>query len=238
MTQGYRANDYDSFAELYSAEGERNITNAYYSLPAMVALAGDVTGQRILDAGCGAGPLLARLRDRGADVAGFDSSAAMVDLARKSLGESVDLRVADLGDPLPYDDGSFDVVVSCLVLHYLQDWGPALTELRRVLLPGGRLIAAVQHPFVDYAIQDPRPNYHAATSWTEQWAFGDESFPMTFWRRPLSAMTDAFSAAGFRLSLISEPQPDPAARELFPDDFHDLSTKITFLFFVVDVPIS
>jgi hypothetical protein len=97
---------------------------------------------------------------------------------------------------------------------------------------------SLEHPFVDYAIQDPRPNYHAATSWTEEWTFGDESFPMTFWRRPLSAMSDAFSAAGFRLSLISEPQPDPAARELFRDDFHDLSTKITFLFFVVDVPIS
>ena len=49
-------------------------------------------------------------------------------------------------------------------------------------------------------------------------------------------MTDAFTAAGFRLSVISEPQPDPAARELFPDDFHDLSTKIGFLFFVVEVP--
>jgi hypothetical protein len=44
------------------------------------------------------------------------------------------------------------------------------------------------------------------------------------------------TTAGFRLSVISEPQPDPAARELFPDDFHDLSTKTCFLFFVVEVP--
>jgi predicted TPR repeat methyltransferase len=50
------------------------------------------------------------------------------------------------------------------------------------------------------------------------------------------AMTDAFTAAGFRLAGISEPQPDPAARELFPDGFHDLSTKPAFLFFVVEVP--
>ena len=57
---------------------------------------------------------------------------------------------------------------------------------------------------------------------------------MRFWRRPLHAMTDAFTAAGFRLATISEPQPDPAARERFPDEFHDLSTKITFLFFVVE----
>jgi hypothetical protein len=59
---------------------------------------------------------------------------------------------------------------------------------------------------------------------------------MRLWRKPLHAMTDAFTTAGFRLAIISEPQPDPAARELFPDDFHDLSSKTTFLFFVVKVP--
>jgi hypothetical protein len=59
---------------------------------------------------------------------------------------------------------------------------------------------------------------------------------MRFWRRTLHAMTDAFTTAGFRLAVISEPQPDPAARELFPDDFHDLSIRTTFLFFVVEVP--
>ncbi|CAI7978952.1 hypothetical protein FRAHR75_540041 [Frankia sp. Hr75.2] len=36
--------------------------------------------------------------------------------------------------------------------------------------------------------------------------------------------------------VISEPQPDPAARELFPDGFQDLSTNPNFLFFVVEVP--
>ncbi len=51
-------------------------------------------------------------------------------------------------------------------------------------------------------------------------------------------MTDAFTTAGFRMSVISEPQPDPAARDLFPDDFHALSTKPCFLFFVVEVPAS
>ena len=60
-----RANDYDGIAEAYSAENEANLVNAYYERPAMLALAGDVAGRRILDAGCGAGPLFAALRDRG-----------------------------------------------------------------------------------------------------------------------------------------------------------------------------
>jgi 2-polyprenyl-3-methyl-5-hydroxy-6-metoxy-1,4-benzoquinol methylase len=78
-----RANDYDSFAEEYAAENEGSLVNAYYSRPAILALAGDVTGRRILDAGCGAGPLFAALQDRGAIVSGFDASAGMLEQARR-----------------------------------------------------------------------------------------------------------------------------------------------------------
>ncbi|WP_434098690.1 hypothetical protein [Streptomyces mirabilis] len=49
-------------------------------------------------------------------------------------------------------------------------------------------------------------------------------------------MTGVFTTAGFRLAVISEPRPDPAARGLFPNDFHGLSTKTCFLIFVVEVP--
>ncbi|GAA3118607.1 class I SAM-dependent methyltransferase [Streptomyces rameus] len=231
-----RANDYDSFAEAYAADTENNLVNAYYARPAMLALAGDVAGRRVLDAGCGSGPLTAALRDRGAVVTGMDASAAMLALARRRLGDDAPLHLADLSGRLPFADGAFDDVVASLVLHYLEDWGPTLAEIRRVLRPGGRLIASVEHPFVAYTFEDPRPDYFATTSYTFDWTFNGRSFPMRFWRKPLHAMTDAFTTAGFRLAVISEPQPDPAARELFPDGFHDLSTKTTFLFFVVEVP--
>ncbi|MFS4092242.1 class I SAM-dependent methyltransferase [Streptomyces sp. AF1A] len=230
------ANDYDGFAEEYAAETENNLVNAYYARPAMLALAGNVAGRRILDAGCGSGSLSAALRDRGAVVTGIDVSAGMLALARRRLGDVVALHLADLRDPLPFDDGAFDDVVASLVLHYLEDWGPALAEIRRVLRPGGRLIASVDHPIVAYTIRDPRPDYFATTSYAFHWTFNGRSVPMRFWRRPLHAMVDAFTSAGYRLSAISEPQPDPAARELFPDGFHDLSTKPNFLFFVVEAP--
>jgi hypothetical protein len=63
-----RINDYDSFAEVYSAENEVSLANAYYERPATLALAGDVAGRRILDAGCGSGsrlPVFPVLRPRG-----------------------------------------------------------------------------------------------------------------------------------------------------------------------------
>ncbi|GHD19574.1 hypothetical protein GCM10007147_10570 [Nocardiopsis kunsanensis] len=152
-----QANDYDSFARAYAADNDNNLQNAYYERPAMVALAGQVSGRRILDAGCGAGPLSAALRDAGAHMSGIDASAQMLALARQRLGDQAELRVGDLSEPLPFADGAFDDVVASLVLHYLRDWGPTLAEMRRVLRPGGRLIASVQHPFADYAVQDPGP---------------------------------------------------------------------------------
>ncbi len=230
-----RVNDYDSLAEAYAAENETSLINAYYARPAILALAGDVTGRRILDAGCGAGPLFAALRDRGAILTGFDSSAGMLEQARRRLGDGADLQVADLGSPLPFPDGAFDDVIASLVLHYLEDWGPALTELRRVLTPGGRLIVAVDHPFAIHGIQRQagrETDYFATYNWTEEWTMGGQTAPMSFWNRPLHAMTDAFTAAGFRLSVISEPHPVPEARELFPELVAKPSF-LCFLFFVL-----
>jgi predicted TPR repeat methyltransferase len=77
------ANDYDSFAEAYAAETESNLINGYYTRPAVLDLAGDVAGRRMLDVGCGAGPLLVALRERGAVVTGVDSSTKMLELARR-----------------------------------------------------------------------------------------------------------------------------------------------------------
>ena len=230
-------NDYDSFAEAYAAENEASLHNGYYCRPAILELAGDVAGRRVLDAGCGSGPIASALRDRGAVVAGFDSSAGMLELARRRLGPGADLHLAGLASPLPFGDGTFDDVIAALVLHYLKDWTGPLAELRRVLRPGGRLIVAVDHPFaieLAHRAQGGKPGYFETRSWTEEWTYGGHSFPMTFWHRPLHAMSDAFTAAGFRIAVISEPHPVPAARELFPGDFEILDTFPSFLFFVLE----
>jgi SAM-dependent methyltransferase len=231
-----RAKDYDSLAEGYTAENETSLMNAYYERPATLELAGDVTGRRILDAGCGSGPLFAELRERGADVSGFDSSPGMVEQARRRLGDDADLRVVDLAGPLPYADDEFDDVIASLVLHYLRDWEPTLAEVRRVLKTGGRLIISVDHPFAINLLHrqaGPRPDYFATHNWTEEWTMGGQTAQLSFWNRPLHAMTDAFTAAGFRISVINEPHPVPAAREVYPDDFHILDTFPSFLFFVL-----
>jgi ubiquinone/menaquinone biosynthesis C-methylase UbiE len=229
------ANDYDSFAEAYAAETEANLINGYYTRPAILDLAGDVAGRRILDVGCGAGPVLVALRDRGAIVTGVDPSAKMLELARQRLGDGTALEQADLRYPLPFPGGAFDDVIACLVLHYLRDWTAPLAELRRVLAPGGRLIVAVNHPFV-YKLAHPDGDYFATREFSEDYTFSGQSAVLTYWHRPLHAVTGAFIDAGFRIAVMSEPPPAPEARELFPDDLAGFPSGsfLCFLFFVLE----
>ncbi|HEY2553424.1 MAG TPA: class I SAM-dependent methyltransferase [Streptosporangiaceae bacterium] len=227
-----RPNDYDAFARAYAADNEVNLSNAHYERPAVLALAGDVAGRRVLDAGCGSGVLTAALRDRGAEVTGIDSSAGLLDLARARLGPDLALLQADLASPLPFPDAAFDDVTASLVLHYLEDWQPTLLEFRRVLRQAGRLIVSTHHPFMDHKLARGE-DYFATYKITEEWTKGGQTAVMSFWHRPLHAMTEAFTAAGFGLSVISEPQPQDAARALFPDDFALFATEPRFLFFVL-----
>ena len=228
------ARDYDRFAEAYSAENESSLLNAHYERPAMLRLAGDVTGRRILDAGCGSGPLSEALRAQGAAVTGFDVSAGMVDLARRRLGDEADLHVADLGAPLPFTDAQFDDVAASLVLHYIEDWTAPLEELRRVLRPGGRLIASVNHPFV-HKMTHPEIDYFEVSQYSEDFRFNGEDAVLTMWHRPLHAMTDSFTSAGFRIAVVSEPPFDPdTPRELLPPGIGERTAFVCFLFFVLE----
>lgn len=231
-----KVDHYDSFADSYDTENTSSLLNAYYDRPAMLRLAGDVSGRRILDAGCGAGPLTAELRDRGALMTGFDGSPEMLRRARRRLGDDVPLHVADLAQPLPFADDAFDDVVCSLVLHYLEDWDAPLAELRRVLKPGGRLILSVNHPTVS-VVAYPEENYFAVRQHSEEYEFAGEPGVLTYWHRPLHAMFDAFIGAGFRVAVVSEPEPSPETpRELLPPRIAsgERTAFLSFLYFVLE----
>ena len=178
-------NDYDGFAEAYTASNDNNLVNAYYERPAMLALAGAVAGRRI------SRRLWFRSSVRGparpaSIVLGIDKSAEMVVLARRRLGADADLRVAELGSPLPFSDDTFDDVTASLVLHYLEDWRPALVELRRVLKLGGRLIVSCQPPFLREPVA-PRgpsqPDYFATYNYVVEWTADGRTALLRFWTR-------------------------------------------------------
>jgi hypothetical protein len=57
---------------------------------------------------------------------------------------------------------------------------------------------------------------------------------LAYWHRPLHAMTEAFTAAGFRTAVISGPFPAPEARDRFPDKIAAKPAFLSFLFFVLE----
>jgi SAM-dependent methyltransferase len=94
--------------------------------------AGLAPGDRALDVGCGPGVLLAELARRlGADrVAGVDPSEPFVEAARAAV-PGADVRIAS-AERLPFEDGAFDVVMSQLVVNFMDDAEKGVAEMRRV----------------------------------------------------------------------------------------------------------
>lgn len=95
---------------------------------------------RMLDIGCGNGALLNELSDRISKGSGVDLSTAILERARKLNEGNTHINFeAITGPQLPFEDNSFEVVTSLLSFRYL-DWDPLMEEIKRVLVPGGKLL--------------------------------------------------------------------------------------------------
>ncbi len=96
-------------------------------------------GDRALDLGCGAGEFTAALAEAGAEAIGADVAEAALARAR-ARNPGVEFRRVPFDGPLPFEDGSFDLVWSSEVIEHVADTARWLSEVRRVLVPGGRLL--------------------------------------------------------------------------------------------------
>ncbi|RFS82119.1 class I SAM-dependent methyltransferase [Actinomadura spongiicola] len=220
---------YERFAHEYAAHAEDNSHNALYDRPAVLGLAGDVAGLAVFDAACGPGLYARELLDRGARVTGCDVSPTFVDLARARCDGRADLRVHDLTEPLTWvPDGSADLVVFALALHYFDDRVTLLEEFRRILRPSGALVLSTEHPTMSwtrlggsYFTEEP----------VEESLSPDRDWPIRAWRRPLTSICAEFRAAGFFIDELLEPRPVPEMAERYPDDHAKLELLPAFLAF-------
>jgi ubiquinone/menaquinone biosynthesis C-methylase UbiE len=109
-------------------------------------------GAAVLDLGCGSGEISRACADAGFDVTGCDISPRMLRIASsRHSGERCRFVRADprLAPVLPFEDRRFDAVIASSMLEYVPDAGAQLREIRRVLKPGGWLLATVpdmRHP--------------------------------------------------------------------------------------------
>ena len=99
-------------------------------------------GERVLDLGCGAGRFVAALRAAGADAVGVELAEAALERARRNV-PGADLRLLEPDGSLPLGHGEIDLVWCSEVLEHVPDTVALLTEARRVLKRGGRLLVTV-----------------------------------------------------------------------------------------------
>lgn len=121
----------------------------YLNHPYILTLLGGLNcqGKKVLEIGCGAGSDLVHLARKGALVTGIDLSSKSVALARKHcrcFGVKAKLLSAD-AEHLPFKDNSFGVVYSMGVLHHTPGIQNAISEVYRVLEPGGEAIVMLYH---------------------------------------------------------------------------------------------
>ena len=211
----------------FADRATESIYNAYTDRPAMLELAGDLTGLRVLDVGCGAGHYAADLLARGAaGVVGLEGSESLLTAARERLGDSAELHQHDLEEPLTFlDDESFDVVVMALVYHHIDAREQLLAELRRVLRPGGRLLISTTHPAADWSWFGG--SYFAEERVEAKWSGGP--FTHSYWRMTLETFLAEVLGAGFALDRLVEPRATEAARQLDPHRYDKTHTTPFFL---------
>lgn len=120
----------------------------HYYLPALFdAISRQYANGKLLEVGCGIANDLVQYAKRGFQVTGIDLSKDSIELAIKHfslLGIKADLRNAD-AEELPFFDNSFDVVYSFGVLHHTTDTEKAISEVYRVLKPGGMAVIMLYH---------------------------------------------------------------------------------------------
>jgi SAM-dependent methyltransferase len=97
---------------------------------------------RILDYGCGAGQIVAALRERGLDAVGCDVFYEGGDASRRLSPDLVSSGVIHRmdGDRIPFDDRTFDLVINNQVMEHVVDLDRVLTEIARVITPGGAVL--------------------------------------------------------------------------------------------------
>jgi ubiquinone/menaquinone biosynthesis C-methylase UbiE len=122
---------YDAVVEPFNATLRRYV----------VKVAQPNEGMKVLEIGCGTGTNLELFADAGCEVAGVDLSPSMIELAKKKLADRADLRLGDASE-MPFEDDSFDLVVSFLTLHEMPTdvRSPVMNEMVRVAGTEGRLL--------------------------------------------------------------------------------------------------
>lgn len=173
--------------------------------------------QRVLEVGTGEGQVARAVAGaHGSSVVGIDPTVRQIEVAiARGGGPLYELASAD---SLPFGDASFDAVVCCLVFEHIDAVDAALSEVSRVLRPGGRFVFCLNHPllqtpesgWIDDQILDPPEQYWRIGPYLSEQATIEEVEKGVFIRfvhRPLGRYVNAMIDVGLTLERMIEPAP-------------------------------
>jgi SAM-dependent methyltransferase len=188
---------------------------------------------RVLDVGCGDGQVSRLAWKLGAElVVGVDPTHNQISVAHERGGGPAYVRGP--AAKLPFADAAFDAVVACLVFEHIDDVDEAITEVARVLRPGGRFCFFLNHPllqtpnsgWIDDQFLDPPEQYWRIGAYLVEDATIEEVDKDVFIRfvhRPLGRYVNALAANGLLIERMDEPAP-PAGFLARAEEYGDAST--------------
>lgn len=157
----WSSDNFDTWKNLYVSEYARG----FYVIDTLAKYAPGfrLEGARVLDIGCGDAGVLIAMAERGAEAAGIELDAESLERGRLRTEEhavQADLR-SGVAEALPWGDAAFDLVILDNVLEHVTDRLKTLTEINRVLKPGGLLYMVTPKPLAAYSLWND-PHYDLA----------------------------------------------------------------------------
>lgn len=181
----------------------------------MLNVCGNVSGQKILDLGCGDGRFSRILARQGAQVIGVDLCQAFIDYANanKAVPERETYQLCDVHDLSSIPAVSIDQVVSYVTLVEFADLDGVMAEVARVLKPGGRCVICNLHPIIladDHALKDAiqdKTLLDISHYFNERKTiFEIYGAQITSYHRTLSTYIQTFMRHGLSLTDLQEPR--------------------------------
>ena len=232
--------DNEVFFEGYKGIRDREVNaNTLFEIPALFSLLPDMTGLSVLDLGCGFGEHCMEFVKAGASkVVGIDISEKMLDVARKENADSkityLNLAMEDLGSI----DENFDLVISSLAFHYIEDFSGVVRRINEMLAPRGLFVFSQEHPLNTCHTTGERwtrdengkklhvniSNYCVETENESEW-FVDN---VKKYHRMFSTIINTLVEEGFSIEKVLEPYPDEKIIAEYPD-YSDNLHKPDFL---------
>ncbi|GLX69915.1 class I SAM-dependent methyltransferase [Paenibacillus glycanilyticus] len=215
---------FDKYSQMARSVGGLDAAGEWHALRPMLPSLKDT---RVLDLGCGYGWHCRYAREQGArSVLGMDISEKMIERAKSFNEDAAVTYIQAAIEDVVFEPGQFDVVISSLALHYVEDFEAVCRKIHDSLTPGGSFVLSMEHPvFTAVAAQDwhygpagerlhwPVDRYQDEGMRVARFLDSD----VVKYHRTVASIINGLVQAGFRITRVAEPGPSEEALAQYPD---------------------